>query len=272
MITFPNAKINLGLQVINKRSDGFHNIESVFYPIALHDILEIIIAEGNGAFTFKQTGIRLPGGEVNICEKVYNIFAGELAKKNVQMHLHKNIPTGAGLGGGSADAAFAIKTFNTLLNLSLSTNDMENMAATVGSDCAFFIKNTAALASERGEKLTTLKLNLTGLYLYLVKANIHVSTAQAYAGVQPKAAQFSLEQIIEQDLKNWKVQLINDFEDSVFSQHPALKIIKEQLYMLGADYAAMSGSGATIFAISKKPFLEKWETNFPSCFCWSQKL
>ena len=248
MISFPNAKINLGLNIVEKRKDGFHNLESCFYPVPWHDILEIIPRK---ELSFQHTGLPIPGDpKENLCLKAYQLLARDFQIDPVAIHLHKILPIGAGLGGGSSDAAFTLKTLNALFNLGLDEDNLCHYARQIGSDCAFFIKNKATLAIEKGDRFKGTNINLTGKNLVLVYPNIHVSTADAYAGIKPAIPSKKIAEIIEdQPLQDWKGQLSNDFENTVFSKFPILKHIKTVLYDLGAVYASMSGSGSALFGL-----------------------
>lgn len=259
MICFPNAKINLGLNIINKRTDGYHNIETVFYPVDLKDALELIIDEGTTNIELSQTGIIIPGdSKDNLCVKAYHLVKKDYKIPGIKAHLHKVIPTGAGLGGGSSDAAFFITTLNKLCGLNLSIQQMQNYASVLGSDCAFFIENKTVFAEGRGNEFTPVAApDLMGYWLVMVKPDIHVSTADAYAGVHPKPGKKRLSELIQLPVHLWKETIHNDFEDSVFKKFPELAQIKSNLYKEGAVYAAMSGSGATVFGIfESKPVLK----------------
>lgn len=250
MISFPNAKINLGLYVVNKRTDGYHDIETCFFPIPWLDILEIIPSEKN---TFSSSGIPIPGNaDTNLCLKTIEIFQTSYAVPPVHLHLHKNIPIGAGLGGGSSDAAFTAKSLNIQFQLHLTDTELENSIRSLGSDCAFFIKNTPTIALEKGDVFMERGcVDLTGYWIYLINPGIHVSTQTAYAGVKPTTNRKAIVDIIKQDVSSWKEELINDFEVSVFKSFPQLEEIKNALYENGAVYAAMSGSGSTLFGLFK---------------------
>lgn len=274
MISFPNAKINIGLNIIEKRKDGFHNIESIFYPVALCDALEVIENTDNTTdriiFTF--SGIEIPGNkEDNLCSRSYHLIAADHVLPNVKAHLHKHIPIGAGLGGGSSDAAFFIHLLNKKFELNLSLNEMHKYASQLGSDCAFFISNKPAFAEEKGEQIELLTLDLSNHYIAMIYPNTHINTAKAYSGVIPKLPTRSLKNdILNLPIGQWKDFIHNDFEDSVFMQFPELKNIKEQLYSLGAEYAAMSGSGSTVYGIFKeKTDLKNY---FKTCFVWEGEL
>ena len=251
MVVFPHCKINLGLHVISKRDDGYHNIETCFYPVPWRDVLEII---KSNQFSFSQSGLKIPGnaGE-NLCVKAYQLLQKDFNLTPVQIHLHKVIPTGAGLGGGSSDAAFTLRALNYIFNLNLSQTALKSYAAQLGSDCTFFIDDKPMLASGRGEILSETLLSLKDKYLVIIKPEIHVSTAEAYAGVKPKQPAQSIFKIISEPILFWKDSLSNDFEESVFKKHAVIKETKEKLYQYGASYASMSGSGAAVFGVFDSP-------------------
>ena len=255
MITFPNAKINIGLNIIEKRDDGFHNIESVFYPVNLCDALEVVENNDAGAerITFTSSGINIPGDITdNLCYYAYHLISADYPLPNVKVHLHKHIPIGAGLGGGSADAAFFIKLLNEKFELGISWGEMHSYARQLGSDCSFFIGNKPAFAEGRGDVYESTKIDLSNYYIVLVYPEIHINTGNAYSGVKPKKPLRTLEQdILTFPPEQWNDIVHNDFEDSIFPQFPEIKNIKEELYSKGAVYAAMSGSGSTVFGIFK---------------------
>ncbi|MBN7815107.1 4-(cytidine 5'-diphospho)-2-C-methyl-D-erythritol kinase [Algoriphagus pacificus] len=262
MICFPNAKINLGLHITSKRNDGYHEIETCMYPIPLFDALEIIIDPKR--FQWNSTGIAIPGDpKDNLIIQAYQLLKKDFPSlPQVSIHLHKNIPMGAGLGGGSADAGFALNLMNNLFDLILDDFFLEEYAAKLGSDCPFFVENTPKIATGRGEILEAVDLNLKGTYLVLINPGIHVGTKEAYAGVKPKKPEVSLKELI-QDKSRWKDELINDFEPSVFSAYPEIGQIKSQLYQSGAFYAAMSGSGSTVFGLfDSKPELSNRNSDY----------
>ena len=249
MVVFPHCKINLGLHVISKREDGYHTIETCFYPVPWTDILEIIPAK---EFSFTSSGLIIPGKEEdNLCIKAYRILQAQFDLAPVKIHLHKVLPTGAGLGGGSSDAAFALRLLNSIFDLNLDKDELREFASQLGSDCAFFIDDKPMLGSGRGEKLSELALNLKGLYMVLVKPDIHVSTADAYAGVKPQTPHLTIGEILTRPLNGWNGYLVNDFEKSVFAKYPAIEAIKNELCNQGALYASMSGSGSSVFGIFK---------------------
>lgn len=247
MVAFPHCKINLGLHVISKRDDGYHNIETCFYPVPWTDILEIIPAK---EFAFTCSGSVIPGKEEeNLCIKAYRLLQSHYNLDPVKIHLHKVLPTGAGLGGGSSDAAFTFRLLNTIFDLKLTNNQLRDFASQIGSDCPFFIEDKPMLGSGRGELLSEITLTLKGYYLVLIKPDIHVSTADAYAGVIPQFPVHHLSMILNYPIKEWKDILLNDFEKSVFQKYPAIESIKKDLYDQGALYASMSGSGSSVFGI-----------------------
>lgn len=268
MITFPNAKINLGLHITEKRIDGFHNIETVFYPLQLSDTLEFIVGEKS---SFQNTGISVDADlDDNLIWKAYQLLAEDFKLLPLHMHLHKQIPFGAGLGGGSADAAFMIKMLNENFRLGLSQKQQQDYARQLGSDCAFFIENKAVLASKKGDVFEPVELSLKGYYLVLVKPPVHVSTPQAYAKVVPKLPSISLREIIKSPIEDWKDVLMNDFETSVFDAHPSVAEVKTRLYAAGAEYASMSGSGSSVFGIFRR---EPSKIEFPSdYFLWQEEM
>lgn len=276
MVTFPNAKINLGLDVVAKRPDGYHNLETIFYPVPLQDILEITVTEEEGApdYTFKMHNAVFEGdNNDNLVVKAYKILAADHKLPKVEMSLYKNIPTGAGLGGGSADAAFALKMLNEIACLNLCDEQLEAYAARIGADCAFFIKNTPAYATGIGNILSPTVCSISGYHLVLVKPDIHISTKEAYSLVTPAAAETPLTEIAALAVEEWKGKMKNDFEKSVFANHPQMEKIKEELYNMGAVYASMSGSGSAFFGLfTEQQNIEDIEEKFPGMFCWCKQL
>lgn len=248
MITFPPCKINLGLNVTEKRMDGYHNLDTCFYPVPFNDVLEIIRSE---ELAFESTGILIPGNAAdNLCVKAYQLLKKEFDIPHVRIHLHKVIPSGAGLGGGSSDAAHTLRILNSLFSLGLGTEKLMSLAAQLGSDCAFFVQDNAMIGSGRGEVLTPCSLSLKDKFLVLVKPDIHVSTAEAYGGITPKKNSFAVKEVVEEKkMSEWRELLTNDFEETVFKKHPRIAAIKSSLYQQGASYACMSGSGSTVLGI-----------------------
>jgi 4-diphosphocytidyl-2-C-methyl-D-erythritol kinase len=252
VVTFPNCKINLGLHILGKREDGFHNLETVFYPIAFKDALELIPATNNTTdIEFTGTGLAVDGNAAdNLCVKAYHLLKKDFPQLPlVKVHLHKTIPIGAGLGGGSADAAFMLNLLNSKFNLNLSTPKLLNYALQLGSDCPFFIINKPCFATGRGEVLEEISVDLSAYKISLINPGIHINTGWAFSNITPALPKKSLMEIIQQPLETWKDELKNDFEAPVFATHPQIKEIKESLYQQGAIYAAMSGSGSTVFGI-----------------------
>jgi 4-diphosphocytidyl-2-C-methyl-D-erythritol kinase len=259
VISFSNSKINLGLRILRKRSDGYHDLETIFYPIPLQDIVEVVRTEQPTHFT--TSGIAVDAApEQNLCMKAYSLLHKMHDLPPVQLHLHKAIPSGAGLGGGSANAAFTLKLLNSKLNLGLSTEQLLDYALQLGSDCPFFIINKPCLATSRGEILEPVDLSLQSYTLVLVNPGIHVSTAWAFSQIRPAGTSQSLKEIIRMPVEDWKDKLVNDFEQPVFEAHPGIAAIKEKLYQSGASYAAMSGSGSTVFGL----FRQKVALDFPA--------
>lgn len=272
MLDFPNAKINLGLNITEKRPDGFHNIETIFYPIGLSDILEIQIKGEQGATSFANTGI-----EVNVPFKdniVHNAL--ELVRRTkiipeVNIHLHKIIPFGSGLGGGSSDAVSTIKLLNNIFSMEMNEEQLTEYAETLGSDCPFFLKNTPQYAFEKGNKMEPVNLSLDGYHIIVVVPDVQISTKFAYQGIIPKKPELSLKKCIEDiPVKEWKHHVKNDFEAHIFEYHSELKDIKDFLYKSGALYASMTGSGAAIYGIfdTPPPAIELPE----NYFTWEEKL
>jgi len=261
MILFPNAKINLGLHVLSKRKDGYHDIETCMVPIPLFDALEIILDKKT---TFTSTGLEIPGNEKdNLILKALKLIRKDFNEMPpVNIHLHKNIPMGAGLGGGSADAAFALKLYNNLFDLFLEDWFLEDYAAVLGSDCPFFIENTPKIATGRGEILEEVKVDLKGKWILLVNPKLHIGTKEAYAGLTPKLPDHSIKDLLpNRDL--WKEHLVNDFETSIFKIYPQIDKLKKEMYERGAFYAAMSGSGSTVFGLfDEEPDADRFEEEY----------
>jgi len=250
MIIFPNAKINIGLNVTERRSDGYHNLETIFYPVQIKDALEIVVAD---KLSFESSGLEIPGRmEDNLCIKGYYLLKKDFDIPPIKIHLHKHIPIGAGLGGGSADAAFFIKLVNEKFNLGLSDEKMTNYARQLGADCAFFIENRPVFAFEKGDEFEPIKLDLSSYKIVLVMPLVHVSTSEAYRGVKPAPVKQSLLELIYKPIEEWKRYIKNDFEESVFKNHIEIRGVKAALYEAGALYASMSGSGASVFGIFRQ--------------------
>lgn len=260
MTIFPCAKINLGLNIVSKRPDGYHNLETVFYPIPLTDGLEIKSMDqdfpSEVPCDLKITGNAVDCNESqNLVVKAYDLIANDFDIPRVHAHLYKKIPSQAGLGGGSSDGAFMIRLLDERFRLNIGVAEMECYAAKLGADSAFFITATPAYATGIGNLLEPIDDScgcLTGYHVVIVKPDIAVSTRDAYRMIMPKQPSKSCRTILQQPIETWKNELINDFEPPVFSRHPELKNIKEHLYSLGADYAQMSGSGSALFGIFKE--------------------
>ncbi|WP_395809317.1 4-(cytidine 5'-diphospho)-2-C-methyl-D-erythritol kinase [Daejeonella sp.] len=250
MIVFPNAKINIGLNILSRREDGFHNLETIFYPLAVRDALEVVEAD---QLKFTSSGLEIPGNPTdNLCLKAYDLLSKDYKLPPVHIHLHKHIPIGAGLGGGSADASFFIRLMNEKFELGMDAAQMEAYASKLGSDCAFFVQNKPALAHGKGDQLQTIELDLSNYFIILVMPVVQVSTSDAYRGIRPAAMESSLADLIKLPVEAWKAVIKNDFEPSVFLQYPIIAEIKSKLYSAGALYACMSGSGSSVFGIFDK--------------------
>ena len=250
MLLYPNAKINLGLNVINRRSDGFHDIETLFVPYPLlSDLLEVVYASEPKIFLY---GIEYDGApEDNLCWKAYKLMQQEYGIEPVEIHLLKKIPVGAGLGGGSADAAFTLKAIDYLFNLGLRDEVLASHAAKLGSDCPFFIYNRPMFASGRGEILTDFDIDLSEYRIEVATPPVFVSTREAYSGIKPHRPAEPLSDVLRLPVSEWKGALVNDFEATVFAAHPSLADVKEDFYNRGAVYVSMSGSGSSVFGIFK---------------------
>ncbi len=278
MICFPNAKINIGLNIISRRKDGYHDLETLFYPIGLRDALEIVPVKGLEAtgkgndkrYRLFQTGNPLTGAtEENMVVKALNVIAEKRSIPPVDIHLLKKIPSGAGLGGGSSNAAFMLRLLNDTFHLDFNKEELAHMATSLGADCAFFIHNKPSLATGMGERLEPINLNLSRYFLLLVKPSIEVSTKEAYTMIKPKKPELPLKEIIKIPLQEWRRFIKNDFEPSIFKKYPEIFNIKEQLYEMGAIFALMSGSGSSVYGIFEEE--PKWQQQFQDHFTWSNK-
>ncbi|MGE0019709.1 MAG: 4-(cytidine 5'-diphospho)-2-C-methyl-D-erythritol kinase [Draconibacterium sp.] len=247
MIVFPNAKINIGLNVVSRRADGYHNLETIFYPVSLCDALEMVESDETRLTT---SGILIDGpAENNLIIKAYRLLQNEFRLSPVHFHLHKVIPFGAGLGGGSADAAFALKMLGDYFNLKLNVAELEIFAAQIGADCPFFIQNKPVFASGIGNEFQNIQLDLTDYHIVILKPPFPVSTAEAYGSVIPSNPRFSLTEITSTAICDWKYLVVNDFEKSVLPKYPQIAELKQLLYDSGAVFASMSGSGSAVFGI-----------------------
>ncbi len=273
MLLLPNCKINIGLNIVSKRSDGYHNLETVFFPIPLRDNLEFKEIENEDVpYRLVSGGVPIEGKpEDNLIVKVYLYMKAEFNLPALELSLYKNIPMGAGLGGGSSDAAAMMKGLNEAYNLQLSAEDMEKRLAKFGADCPFFVRNKPAYATGIGDELTNCNVSLKDKFIVLVKPDVFVSTKEAYAHVTPKLPAIPLAEAIKLPIETWKEQIVNDFEQSVFPFHPELPAIKQTLYDMGAVYASMSGSGSTMYGIFNRPTPEANEV-FDKCFVYTKKL
>lgn len=267
MICFPNAKINIGLRVVEKRPDGYHNLETVFYPIGLKDALEVVPAALNTDFSIDSEGI---SPDENIVTKAFRLLQSAYSLQPAACYLRKKIPVGAGLGGGSSDGANALRIIASMNGLDLSEQELEQFSAQLGADCAFFIKNNPIFASGIGTAFEKVTLSLAGYHLILVKPDIHVSTVEAYSLVKPKRPNQRLKEMIECPLDSWKETIFNDFEEPIFHKYPEIGRIKEKLYHHGAIFAAMSGSGSSVYGLFKDAV--DLRSEFLDCFYWSEKL
>ncbi|MDO7846639.1 4-(cytidine 5'-diphospho)-2-C-methyl-D-erythritol kinase [Hymenobacter sp. M29] len=263
MLVFPNAKLNLGLYVTQRRPDGFHSLESVFIPLPWTDALEMLPAAPGQPTHITLTGHPIPGDPAtNLCVRAYELLQADFPQlPPAQLYLHKIVPIGAGLGGGSADAAFALKAANDLFGLSLSPEALESYARRLGSDCAFFICNQPVLAVEKGDVFEEINLNLKGTACVVVYPNLHISTAEAYARIVPQPPKFPLREALAQPMSTWRETVSNDFETALTPAHPVLADIKNQLYDAGATYASLSGSGSAVYGL--------WEKGEPAAVAWS---
>lgn len=265
MIVYPNAKINIGLNIVERRPDGYHNLESVFYPINITDALEVKASDASSHLSIE--GLSVEGNiDDNLVMRAYRLIAKDYMLPPFEVSLTKNIPTGAGLGGGSSDAAFMIKSLNGLCSLGLTNEAMEEYAVRLGADCAFFIKNKPVFATGIGNVFHDIQLDLSDKCIVLVKPNVFVSTKDAYAMVKPQKPATSLPDLLKLPIEQWEGRVVNDFEKSVFPKFPEIEKVKQQLYDYGALYASMSGSGSSVFGIFEHP-INSLNEHFPGMFC-----
>ncbi len=268
MIAFPPCKINLGLRVIRKRNDGYHDVETCYYPLPFTDVLEVVPSD---KFLFKQTGLSLPGNpDENLCVKAYRLLKDKFNLPEAAVYLHKVIPPGAGLGGGSSDAAWILRLLYQLFNLPVSYEELTALASQLGSDCPFFMHDEPMLGTGRGEVLKPLEVSLKSYYLVLLKPELHVSTAEAYGLVTPCVPDVPLEQLLKSKPEEWRSTLMNDFELPVIRRYPIIGELKEALYRSGAMYASMTGSGSAVYGIFQmKPQVQQ---NMLSYVIWEGDL
>lgn len=267
MISFPNAKINLGLNIASRREDGYHNLETIFYPIPIHDALEIIEAKDSSQDTLIEAGNKVDANtDDNLVMKALRAMRSKYDFPKLDVHLLKKIPFGAGLGGGSADAAFMLRLINDKFELAASDNELADIAVKLGADCPIFIYNRPMYAEGIGEKLEEIDLSLKDHYLILVKPDVFVSTKDAFSKIKPTTPQNNLREIAKRPVAEWKDLMVNDFETSIFSLYPQAGEIKEELYKQGALYASMSGSGSSVFGIFKNEV--DLQSTFDQHFYW----
>lgn len=279
MLTFPCAKINLGLNITSKREDGYHNLETIFYPVPLTDALEVKLMHDDFP-SDEPCDLKITGNAVdcdeknNLVVKAYTLLAQDFKLPRVHTHLVKRIPMQAGLGGGSADGAFMIRLLDERFRLNMGIAEMERYASRLGSDCAFFITTEPSFATGRGEVLEPVNIaeqNLQGYYIAIVKPTIAVSTREAFQQIICRQPEHCCRDIVRQPVETWKTVLTNDFEEPAFKQHPELADIKQRLYDLGAVYAQMSGSGSAFFGLFRtEP--QQLKSNFPDCYTFTTKL
>ena len=272
MLCFPNAKINLGLNVVYRRSDGYHELETIFYPVEIKDALEIVPTKeelaDNQRYRLFQSGLAIQGNEDdNLVIKALKLISRDHILPAIDIHLLKKTPFGAGLGGGSANAAAMLKMMNKMFELDYSNEQLINLAAKLGADCPFFIKNTPVFATGIGEKMEDIELNLSNYHFVLIKPDISINTGLAYSMITPKRPEVSLKEIVKMPPEQWKGLMINDFETPIFKKHPQINDIKQQLYELGAVYASMSGSGSSVYGFFNK--MPQIDNLFTDHFVWS---
>jgi 4-diphosphocytidyl-2-C-methyl-D-erythritol kinase len=274
MLEFPNAKINIGLNIIRKRTDGFHDLESLFYPIGMCDALEFIPAStppGHSGFSFENTGIILTDPvEKNLCIKAYRLVKKKYPVPPLRIHLHKVIPPGSGLGGGSSNGAFMIRMLSGAFGFGITPPEMEEMAAELGSDCPFFIRNQPAFATGRGNNLMPVEPILSGYHVVVVHPGIHINTSEAYSKTIPEESGNRLFESLKLHIHEWKHTIRNDFEEHILGDYPEIGRLKEALYESGALFSSLSGSGSAVYGIFEKAVLLK---GIPSTyFTWQGRL
>lgn len=275
MLIFPCCKINLGLNVTERRPDGYHNLETVFYPIPLTDALEVVPQEASAGVPYRLTqyGTAIEGpAEKNLVVRAYLMLAADFQLPPVDIYLYKHIPSGAGLGGGSADAAFMLCLLNEMFGLQLSEERLISYASRLGADCAFFVHRRPTFATGIGDIFTPIDLDLKGWQIVIVKPDIFVSTPEAFRGITPQRPQRSLLDIVKEPVEAWRLSMLNDFEESIFPHHPRIAAIKQQLYDTGAVYAAMSGSGSSVYGLYEEGSPVPKEQDFPQDFYFRCEL
>lgn len=271
MIFFPGCKINIGLNVINKRPDGYHNLESIFFPLPLTDMLEIIQSDH---FSIQTTGLPIDGNHSdNLIVKAYYLLQDTYHLPPVKIHLHKQVPMGAGLGGGSADGTATLLALNQLFDLKIPTLELERLADQLGSDCSFFVKNKPLFVQGKGEIHTEIQLDLSSYFIQLIHPGIHISTKEAFSGIGFNSSTISLSNKIQAPIESWKDNIGNDFENTIFPNHPEIADLKDQLYQNGALYASMTGTGSAVYGIFKNKPQSLIKTTLPSnYFEWISQL
>lgn len=273
MICFPNAKVNLGLNIVSKRTDGYHNIETVFYPIDLKDALEILPSNDRKAYRLFETGIKTDSKpQDNLVVKALLLLSKQKNIPNIDIHLLKNIPFGAGLGGGSSNAAFMIKLLNQTYSLGLTNDELRQFAVKIGADCSFFIDSKPSFATNIGDQLEEIDLSLDNYYFVVIKPDITVSTKEAYKLIVPTKPEVSLKEIVKMPIKKWRELMHNDFETPIFKKHPVIGEIKQHLYNSGAVYASMSGSGTSVYGFFEEQPIVSFSDSFPDYFVWKNYL
>lgn len=274
MIVRPNAKINIGLNIVSKRPDGFHNLETLMVPLCMADELKLTENKHIGAKKFELSidGLAIDGAlDSNLVSRAYYLLNADFTLPPVKASLRKQVPMGAGLGGGSADCAFMITALNKMFDLKLSVQDMQRYASMLGSDCAFFVQDKPAYATGRGEILTPVKLDLSDYTIVVVKPDVHVNTSQAYGLLAPQTPKYPIMDLLSKSPEEWPGKMVNDFETPIFGMYPVLSNIKDELYRLGAAYASMTGSGSAIYGLFRnKPDFESLK--FDNCFVWQGKV
>jgi 4-diphosphocytidyl-2-C-methyl-D-erythritol kinase len=249
MILYPNAKINLGLNIISKRDDGFHNLISVFYPLHNYfDILEIVPAT---KFLFTTSGLNIPG-KTNLCEKAYALMNSKYNINPIHIHLHKNIPIGSGLGGGSSDASFVLKGINQLFNLNIDNCTLQKISLEIGADCPFFIQNKVKLVSGIGDVMNDIDIDISEYEIRVINTGIHISTKEAFSEIVCNNTNNSLQNLAFLPIEKWKYSITNDFEKNIFNKYPKIKESKQKLYDSGAIYSSMTGTGSAVYGVFKK--------------------
>jgi len=267
MVLFPNAKINLGLNIVAKRIDGFHDIETCFFPIGLCDILEFVKTDEETVF--QSSGLSIPGNPAdNLCLIAWKLLAKDFNIPSVKIHLHKQIPIGAGLGGGSSDAAYMLKGLNNYFNLKLPVDTLKYYASKLGSDCTFFIENKPSFAVGKGEILNPISLNLEGYKIALINPGIHISTKEAYSAVVPRKPDKNLTDLLELPVIKWSGKIKNDFEDYALKKYPVIAEIKAKLTGLGAVFTLMTGSGSSVFGLFEGSVPSSLKKEFPDSLVW----